>query len=80
MQQLFAAAVLCHQYQVAWCDIGLVQSHDLFIMKRFQDLILLQNFLLVLLVVGNDLCDVDFTRRVLPALANDSKTTPGKRS
>lgn len=80
VQQLFATAVLCHQHQVAWCDVGLMQSHDLLIMKRFQDLILLQNLLLVLLVVRNDLCDVDFARRVLPALANDSKTTPGNRS
>lgn len=80
VQQLFAGAVLRHQHQVARRDVGFVQSHDLFIVEGFQDLILLQDFLLVLLAVGNDLCHVDFARHVLSALSDDTKTTPEKKN
>lgn len=78
VQQLFAGAVLCHQHQVARRDVGFVQSHDLVVAKGFQDLVLLQDVLLVLLVVRNDLCHEDLPRRVLAALADDPKTTPGE--
>lgn len=78
VQQLFAGAVLGHQHQVPRRDVGFVQSHDLFVVKGFQDLVLLQDFLLALLAVRNDLCHVDFTCRVLAALSYDSETTPGK--
>lgn len=78
MQQLFAGAVLRHQDQVARCDVGFVQSHDLLVAKGFQDLVLLQNVLLVLLAVGNDLRHEDLPRRVLAALADDPKTTPAE--
>lgn len=77
VQQLFARAVLRHQHQIARRDIGFVQSHDLFVVEGFQDLVLLQDFLLVLLVVGDDLGHVDFACGVLAALSDDSKTTPG---
>lgn len=79
VQQLFAGAVLCHQHQIARRDVGFVQSHDLFIVKGFQDLVLLQDFLLVLLTVGNDLCHVDFACSVFSALPDHSKPTSGKK-
>lgn len=79
VQQLFSIAVLQNQHQVARRDVGFVQSHDLLVVKVFQDLVLLQDVLLVLLAVGNDLCHVDFTRTVLPALSDNPETTPGTK-
>lgn len=46
-------------------------------MEGFQDLVLLQDVLLGLLAVGNYLRHVDVTRRVLAALSDHSKATPG---
>lgn len=58
-------------------DVGFVQSHDFSVVEGFQDLVLLQDVLLGLLAVGNDLRHVDVTRRVLAALSDHSKATPG---
>lgn len=78
VEQLLPSAVLSHQYQVTWGDVGLVEGHDLVVVERLEDLILLQDGLLSLLVIRNDLSHEDVSCGVLSTLPDHTEPPSGQ--
>lgn len=79
MEQLSAGAQLLHQHQVAWGDVGGVQLHQVAVVEPLQDQVLPQHHLPLLRLVRGDLGRVRLPTLLIPALGDDTKTTPGER-
>lgn len=74
MEELFASAALGDENEVAWCDIGLMEGHNLVMMQGLEDLILLQNSLLTLRLIWNNFGHKEVACGIFSALSDDTKT------
>jgi len=79
VEQLSAGAQLLHQHQVAGRDVGGVQLHQVAVVEPLQDQVLPQHHLPLLRLVRGDLGRVRLPTLLIPALGDDTKTTPGER-
>lgn len=79
VEQLLSTAVLGYKHQVAWCDISFMQSHDPFVMKGLEDVVLLQHCLLTVSLIWNDLGHEEVSCGVLSALTDHTKTAPVRK-
>lgn len=75
-EQLLPAAVLGDEHQVARRDVRFVQSHDPFMMKRLEDVVLLKHILFAVCLIRDNLGHEEVARGVLSALADHTEPTP----